>query len=85
MENFKRINFNGENQDEFLGKKIVTKIPKDNSIIVGVCEFIGYNKYLNNVPHIVINRMPIYPADFNNIIVLGENENYDIRFHKFKK
>lgn len=78
----KKLTFDGTNENEFLGKRIVIKNPKDNNIYVGICNFIGYNKFLNNISHITINNTPIYPANFENIIILDDNEFYDSRYHK---
>jgi hypothetical protein len=72
------------NDDQFIGKRIAVKSPRDGSNIVGVCTFIGYNKYLNNVPQATVGNMPVFPVDLDDIIVLKDGEMFDIRFHKFK-
>jgi hypothetical protein len=76
------LEFNGQNESDFLGKKIVTKEPSSGLIFVGICKFIGYNKYLNDIPHITVGNRPIYPANFKKIIILDDDEFYDFRYHK---
>lgn len=57
-------------QDQFLGKRIQVWT-KESGTIVGVCTFIGNNKYLSGFGlQVTIDRLPIRNVELKNIILL---------------
>ena len=61
------IKFEKQLKDKFLGKRVFIK-----NGISGIVNFIGYNRYLHNTPQVTIGRTPVYPVNFDDIVLIDD-------------